>query len=191
MKRPIESDYTSHVAYTRALEAYCDSLSQDEPWTPDDMAYRPGGLAQPEQGTLMTKDEALKLALEALENAIAVRHGKDGTKFVDPLEPNAITAIKEALAQPDHIVDANKMAQPAQEPVAWAVYYKGGGSKSLHWPNQHSPDGDATMFDAVPLVPQRPWVGLTDDEMEIAAWTDGSFGAGARWANAKLKGKNT
>jgi hypothetical protein len=42
----------------------------------------------------------LKLALEALENAIAVRHGKDGTKFVDPLEPNAITAIQAALAQP-------------------------------------------------------------------------------------------
>jgi hypothetical protein len=49
----------------------------------------------------MTKDEALKLALEALENAIAVRHGKDGTKFVDPLESNVITAIKEALAQPE------------------------------------------------------------------------------------------
>jgi hypothetical protein len=28
MKRPIESDYTSHVAYTRALEEYCDSLPQ-------------------------------------------------------------------------------------------------------------------------------------------------------------------
>jgi hypothetical protein len=58
------------------------------------------------------------------------------------------------------------LAQPVQEPVAWAVYYKGGGSKSLHWPNQHSPDGDATMFDAVPLVPQRPWVGLTDEQRE-------------------------
>lgn len=28
MKRPIESDYTSHVAYTRALEEYCNE--QDE-----------------------------------------------------------------------------------------------------------------------------------------------------------------
>jgi hypothetical protein len=35
-----------------------------------------------------------------LENAIAVRHGKGGTKFVNPLEPNAITAIQAALAQP-------------------------------------------------------------------------------------------
>ena len=30
IKRPIESDYTSHVAYTRALEAYCDSLESQE-----------------------------------------------------------------------------------------------------------------------------------------------------------------
>ncbi len=28
MKRPIESNYTSHIAYTRALEAYCDMLAQ-------------------------------------------------------------------------------------------------------------------------------------------------------------------
>ena len=28
MTRPIESDYTSQVAYTRALEAYCDGLPQ-------------------------------------------------------------------------------------------------------------------------------------------------------------------
>lgn len=30
MKRPVESDYTSHVAYTRALEDYCDALEQPE-----------------------------------------------------------------------------------------------------------------------------------------------------------------
>ena len=31
MKRPIESDYTSHVAYARALEEYCDALAQTAP----------------------------------------------------------------------------------------------------------------------------------------------------------------
>ena len=30
MKRPIESDYTSHIAYTRALEKYCDTVAQPE-----------------------------------------------------------------------------------------------------------------------------------------------------------------
>jgi len=28
MARPLESDYASQVAYTRALEAYCDTLAQ-------------------------------------------------------------------------------------------------------------------------------------------------------------------
>jgi hypothetical protein len=63
--------------------------------------------------------EALKLALEALENAIAVRHGKDGTKFVDPLESNAITAIKEALAQ------------PTQELVEDVVAYHSDGTRTV------------------------------------------------------------
>ena len=30
MDRPVESNYNSHVAYTRALEAYCDTLVQPE-----------------------------------------------------------------------------------------------------------------------------------------------------------------
>ena len=59
----------------------------------------------------------------------------------------------------------NYPPKPAQKPVAWAVYDKRGGSKSLHWHEQHSPDGDATMFDAVPLVLQRPWVGLMDEQI--------------------------
>ena len=83
------------------------------------------------KGVEMTKNEALKLALEALETA-------DETEFWNK-QKEAITAIKEALAQ------------PAQEPVAWAIYDKRGGSKSLHWPENHSPNGDATKFDAVPL----------------------------------------
>jgi len=59
---------------------------------------------------------------------------------------------------------ADALEQPAREPVAWVVYDRRGGSKSLHWPEQHSPNGDATIFDAVPLVPQRPWVGMTEEE---------------------------
>lgn len=43
---------------------------------------------------------------------------------------------------------------------------------------------------AVALYERRPWVGLTDEEQEIASWADGSFGAGARWAEVKLREKN-
>ena len=53
----------------------------------------------------MTKDEALKLALEALElEDLACRYEKDPTP---EHIAKAITAIREALAQPE------------QEPVAW------------------------------------------------------------------------
>jgi hypothetical protein len=37
---------------------------------------------------------------------------------------------------------------------------------------------------------KRTWVGLTDEQKQIAIWTDGTFGAGALWAEAKLKDKN-
>lgn len=40
-------------------------------------------------------------------------------------------------------------------------------------------------------VYKKPWVGLTEDEKTTAIWTDGGFGAGALWAEAKLKEKNS
>ena len=80
----------------------------------------------------MTKDEALKMALEALEKS-----------HTCPLLPDdcaeAITAIKEALAQPEQEPDEvdirsrlyqriheleTQLAQPEQEPVAW-IYSQG------------------------------------------------------------------
>ena len=145
------------------------------------------------QGILMTKEEALKLALEALQ--------AHGTAYLhhELRYEEAITALRLAIDVQNMASESTykeALAQPEQEPVAWAVYYKGGGSKSLHWPNQHSPDGDATMFEAVPLVPQRPWVGLTDGEIQVS-WDGASHGAVFTRRNvynafeAKLKEKNT
>ena len=42
--------------------------------------------------------------------------------------------------------------------------------------------------------PKRPWVGLTDEEikaMDAGLISNSSFYAGALWAEAKLKEKNT
>jgi hypothetical protein len=44
------------------------------------------------------RDEALKLALEALENGKRVRNAEGGTKYQPDLEDNAIDACKQALA---------------------------------------------------------------------------------------------
>lgn len=69
--------------------------------------------------------------------------------------------------------------QPAQEPVAWAVYdILHGGSKTLHWPEQHSPNGDPKQYKAVPLYitpPQRE--PLTDEQIE-AIWREGPYSEG-------------
>jgi hypothetical protein len=44
---------------------------------------------------------------------------------------------------------------------------------------------------AVNAMSQRTWVGLTEEQKQAAIWTDGTFGAGVLWAEAKLKEKNT
>jgi hypothetical protein len=146
MKRPNEADYTSQVAYTRALEEYCDMLEQpaqeyergyahamnwkvqnhlehlppkapvpckhevvyedyltapfafckhcNKEWT-EEMQH-----AARSTGEHM-KDEALKLALDALDSKHILGCGEWRGQQL-----KAITAIKEALAQP---------AQPAPE----------------------------------------------------------------------------
>jgi len=96
----------------------------------------------------MTKDEALKLALEALEEAhYKVEHKQDAAK-----REQAITAIKEALAQ------------PVQEPVAT----KNNEGITLHVGWDDLPVGTKLYT----TLPQRPWVdeaAIRADEREACA----------------------
>jgi hypothetical protein len=121
--------------------------------------------------------EALKLALEALESSNKLINGQ-GTKFglegamdgyysgcfdVDgnnKLLNKAITAIKEALAQ------------PAQEPDALTIAYQSGfydGKKDArarcieHKPNPKTWPHLMT-YAPLPVQPQRPWVELTEED---------------------------
>ncbi|CAB4123443.1 hypothetical protein UFOVP43_24 [uncultured Caudovirales phage] len=76
-------------------------------------------------------DEALKLALEALESGVKMESNRIAWIEYDSwLMKGAITAIKEALAQPDyravktyHEGKPVYVAQPEQEPVAWVCYW--------------------------------------------------------------------
>ena len=120
----------------------------------------------------MNKDEALRMALEALE----------GADQIDCDMQAAITAIKKALAQ------------PKQEPLAWIST---GPARMIHWTADKPAYGD----DWVPLYttpPQRTWVELTDDEiweaymkapLTLDCSTDELY-ALARKVEAKLKEKN-
>ena len=83
----------------------------------------------------MTEREALRLALKALEIGLPLIEDFGSTEQLNA-QHKAITAIYEALAQPEHgwtperiagmarLKEAQdkKLAQPEQEPVAWMVY---------------------------------------------------------------------
>ena len=122
----------------------------------------------------MTKDEALKLALEALER-ISDRFdlesvAQDATK--------AITAIKEALAQPE------------QEPVA-RVIDNGtleGATEWIPFANRVEPLKTGDFLYTTP--PQRPWVGLTDKEVIEISHLALTRVQAVQMTEAKLREKN-
>jgi len=86
------------------------------------------------------------------------------------------------------------LAQPAQEPVAWMVYTQDGQSVYVTDNPTNIQEGQR----ALPLFtapPQRPWVGLTDDEdwehiHNMRSTFLDNFSQGAVWAEARLKEKN-
>ena len=118
--------------------------------------------------------EALKLALEALETSM----------YPQQKQLQAITAIKEALAQPE------------QEPVAWGMEQSDGEILDVITPEEHARlEGGYT----IPLYrhPQRTWVGLTDDEILEKCESVPDYDIGnydliqfARAIEAKLRSKN-
>ena len=133
----------------------------------------------------MTKDEALKLALEALQ-------WNWGGEPLPTLELQAINAIKEALAQPE------------QEPVAWPrTMERGALIQWLHFEMvQHTLDEgtiDKLIEDAQAIpatLPQRTWVGLTDEEISkisqrLGIDHDDSWTDLKQAIEAKLKERNT
>ena len=89
----------------------------------------------------MTKDEALKLALEALEEAHhKMEHYQDEKK-----REQAITAIKQALAA------------PVQEPVAWEQFYPDIGKPKLAYlPPTKSPEN--ACYTTPPAAPVQGFV---------------------------------
>ena len=72
------------------------------------------------------------------------------------------------------------LAQPEQEPIAWKDKAYG----NLHHQN---------FGNSIPLytAPLKQWVGLHLNDMPEGCAVDKSFLRGARWAEAKLKEKNT
>lgn len=90
---------------------------------------------------MTTLIEAARQALEALEYFSDTSPTMAGKAHAE----DAITTLRTAIEQAEK-----------QEPVAYAVYHRMGGSKTLHWPEQHSEDGDAKEYKLVPLYTTPP-----------------------------------
>jgi hypothetical protein len=121
--------------------------------------------------------EALKLALEALENWLMGPTPKNERKNLD-----AITAIKEALAQ-------------TQEPVAWAHYDTFNNLNSLTTARFKATlatkNTGACCIALYITPPQRTWVGLTDEERIEIDHLALSRVQAVQMTEAKLKELNT
>jgi len=113
----------------------------------------------------MTKDEAMKMALETLE---CLKRDFDADQFEWGIADEAITAIKEALAQ-------------TQEPVAWEQFYPDIGKPQIAF--------NAEVIGYV--APQRTWVGLTAKEKHEFRYSHMTTADFIEVIEAKLKDKNT
>ena len=123
----------------------------------------------------MTKDEVLKLALEALQSCNGVPHW--------PALQSTISAIKEAIAAP-----VQESVATTYKEVADAMNTLWGGTLKQV---QVAEEMANRKLYTTPPAAQRQWVGLTDDEIE-KLWLKSSrnwlFG---RDIEAKLKEKNS
>ena len=146
----------------------------------------------------MTKDEAI--TLEALKYAASMGH-----RLIGNFGP---FTIKSTLAQPAQEPDLCKegacsccWTEPAQEPTSsdYALGYAEGFNDACKKPAQEPVAWEQFYPDIgkpqLAQPPQRPWVGLTDEEIERGRNSfcidRQAFESSVWWAEAKLKEKNT
>jgi hypothetical protein len=127
----------------------------------------------------MTKDEALRLALEALE-----LHGKQYPHMVKGYCIDAITAIKAALeAKDEKLLEENERLHVENRRLIDRIETIG------------VPIGVGGFATTTSTPPQRTWVGLTGEEIEASKPTRSNdavvWELAVEWAEAKLKEKNT
>lgn len=136
------------------------------------------------------KDEALRLALEALNDRASLMKWQ-----------KAREAVEQALGQPKQKDEKGRpvtywggLEQPEPEPVAWGVDWGKAGDSPCVSIIKRLPGGGIEVV-AVEYGPKREWQGLTDEELKpicdeyrilFGYWIN-DF---ARAIEAKLKEKN-
>jgi hypothetical protein len=122
-----------------------------------------------------TLKQAAQQALEALEGVYLSLQLPDLLKVIGP-----ITALREALAQPE------------QKPVAWMVKLGDVTCFQHHADSKHA----SVPLYTTPPASQRPWQGLTDEDVNresamIASKMKLAFHSGMYVAQKILKERNT
>ena len=130
----------------------------------------------------MTRDDIIKMALEALESDPVSHLGLVHRKL-------AITALRQALVDADDTSQerVDEIVKDEHEPVAWANSFD---LQNFDMKVRTGPDLNHT----VPLYTaptKREWVGLTEEEISAVDWkTNETLHDYARTIEAKLKEKN-
>ena len=125
--------------------------------------------------------EALKLALEALEDAL------NKPMWNRPQMTTAITDIKEALAE-HAMQDVQRLGQEIeQEPVAFWNFNSGFSHCMIDQLNEAAKKNPAPLYTT---PSQRKWVGLTDEDISEIVRGTHNTGSFVRAIEAKLKEKN-
>ena len=115
----------------------------------------------------MTKDEALRLAWDALQQ---IAHVSAMDYEYQQWAVEAITAIKEALAQPEHgwtperIAGMGRLKEAQDKKLAQVEQPKVRTGNCLRV--------GVCASEGHKIAPQRTWVGLTDEEIEYAFKTN-------------------
>ena len=112
-----------------------------------------------------------------------------------PVDVETTAALVAEIKRLIDVVGGMALAQPAQEPVAWAMLHDNGHFIDAIHPDEHARvEGKYTH----PLytTEQRTWVGLTDEEIQtewvLTPQNDKAEGIWfGRRIEAKLKEKNT
>ena len=180
MIRPLESDYTSQVAYTRALEAYCDSLAQPE--------QKPVAWEQfyPDIGKPQIAINSVTVGYVAPQLKI------EGSRHV-------ICQCDKCKAQPEQ----GPVAWWNDTGTHIDLNVSGRGAPLYTTPPQQEPQNfcprcgkrtaDLTAIHTC-TPPQRTWVGLTDDEFDKIYdqhIPTEDYAESMAMVAAKLKEKNT
>ena len=155
----------------------------------------------------MTKDEAMRLALEALivadKRIVAGGLASDARLQMK----KAIAALSQTLEQPEQTVSLEEYKrlqrlvtsqgirlmeyESKQEPVAWMYVNKDGECEQIEFGDPFN-DPSVTLLYTAP--PKREWQGLTDEEIaegQRNSWVDKqAFESAVWWAEERLKDKN-